>query len=53
MLCLKTGSKALNHIEIGFFVIKFTFAEKAHYLFDFISRKFTHFAEALGLNDCL
>jgi len=46
MLCLKTGLKDLNHIEIGFFVVKFTFAEKGYYLFDLVSRKFAHFAEA-------
>jgi len=46
MLCLKTGLKDLNHIEIGFFVLKFTFAEKGYYLFDLVSRKFAHFGEA-------
>jgi len=37
--------KALNHIEIRFFVVKFTFSAEGHLLFDFISRKFIHFAE--------
>jgi len=48
MLCLKTGLKALNHIEIHFFVVKFTFSAEAHLLFDFISLKFVHFAEAFN-----
>jgi len=49
MLCLKTGFSALNHVEISFFIIEFTFAAEGHLLFDFISRKFIRFAEALGL----
>jgi len=49
ILHLKTGLKALNHIEIRFFVVKFTFSAEGHLLFDFISRKFIHFAEVFAL----
>ena len=49
ILCLKTGLEASNHIEISFFVVKFTFPAEYPLLFDFISRKFAHFAEAFEL----
>ena len=51
MLYPKTGLRAFIHLEIRFFVIQFTFAEKAHLSFDFISPQFSHFAEIFGLNN--
>jgi len=50
MLCLKTGLKALNYIEISFLAVKFTFSVKRRFLFDFVSRKFIHFAEVFLKN---
>ncbi|RLE45083.1 hypothetical protein DRJ22_05060 [Candidatus Woesearchaeota archaeon] len=48
MLCLKTGWKTLSYIKITFFVVNFIFIVESHLLFDFISRKSIHFAEALS-----